>query len=82
MTRPNADETDRWVSEGGATPRGPATHVPAVERKELRPELAPPTSPNPKGRRRVGHVSQASDAPVQTSAREDETQPPPGQEEQ
>ncbi|MEI2621111.1 MAG: hypothetical protein V9G09_10250 [Candidatus Nanopelagicales bacterium] len=28
-------ETGRWASEGGADPRGPATHVPAVEKRRV-----------------------------------------------
>jgi hypothetical protein len=67
-------ETGRWASEGGADPHGPATHVPAVEKRRVTPQLEPPTTPNPRGQRRTGHVTQASDAP--------EPGPPPGQQEQ
>ena len=75
-------ETGRWASEGGADPRGPATHVPAVEKRRVRPQTEPPTTPNAPGQRRTGHVTQASDAPANTATREDAQDPPPGQQEQ
>ena len=64
--RPNGDQ-ERWASEGGATPRGPATHVPAAEQPEERPDLEPTTGSNARGGPRVGHVTKASDAPARTS---------------
>lgn len=84
MPRPNrkADDTERWASEGGADPTGPATHVPAVEKRNVEPRLEPPTSPNPLGKRRVSHVTHASDAPANAATREDAADPPPGQQEQ
>ena len=75
-------ETGRWASEGGADPRGPATHVPAVEKRRVTPQMEPATTPNPRRQRRVGHVTQASDAPADTAKREDAQDPPPGQQEQ
>ena len=37
-------------------------NVPAVEKRQVKPQTEPPTTPNAPGQRRTGHVTQASDA--------------------
>jgi hypothetical protein len=78
MPRDYRKATERWNSEGGATPQGPATDIPAADARRLRPEAEPPTSPNPRGQQVADHPTKASDAAVVSETSE----PPPGQEEQ
>lgn len=80
MPRPNrkADDTERWASEGGADPTGPATHVPAVDKRRLRTGLEPPSSPNPPGESRVSHVTHASDSPADVAESEEDLYPANG----